>query len=244
MAFHHRAAWCAAALAAGALVWTSVPAHAQATTSEVSRIQDSTSVLSDIATGPDQGIPQYLLDRAEGIVVIPDLVRGGFVVGANHGRGVISVHDRTAHTWSQPAFVEMTGGSIGWQIGVESVDLVLVLMNKDGVNSLLQDRFTIGGTASVAAGPVGRSAKAATDAQLSSEILAYSRAKGLFAGLTLEGAAVHADDSANRAFYGETSITTILSGPSNAPASGRSAVDGWTGLLQRLSVMPATTDRD
>jgi SH3 domain-containing YSC84-like protein 1 len=170
-------------------------------TDEAQRVQDSIAVLHDLTGSPDHGIPRHLLERSEAIVVIPALVKGGFVVGAKHGRGVMSARIE-GRGFSAPAFVTMTGGSIGWQIGVESVDLVLLVMNRQGVNDLLDDKFTVGGNASVAAGPVGRGADAATDAKLSSEILAYSRAAGLFAGASFEGAALHGDKDANQVFYG------------------------------------------
>jgi lipid-binding SYLF domain-containing protein len=171
-------------------------------TDEIERVQNSIGVLHDLTSSPDKAIPRHLLERSEAVVVIPSLVKGGFVVGAKHGRGIISARVTAGRAWSSPAFVTMTGGTIGWQIGIESVDLVLLVMNRKGVEDLLEDRFTVGGTASLAAGPVGRSADATTDAKLSSEILAYSRASGLFAGATLDGAALHGDKDANEAFYG------------------------------------------
>ena len=165
-------------------------------------VRESLDVLAQINNVPEDGIPTYLLERAEAIVVIPSLVKGGFIVGAEHGTGLISVRNRAANSWSAPAFVKMTGGSIGWQIGAQSVDLVLLVMNKGGVDDLLSDKFKLGGSASVTAGPVGRAASASTDAKMSAQILAYSRAKGLFAGVTLDGASIHADDGNNEAVYG------------------------------------------
>jgi lipid-binding SYLF domain-containing protein len=169
---------------------------------EIERIQNSLTVLRDLTTTPDNSIPKGLLQNAEAIVVIPSLVKGGFIVGAKHGKGVLSVRD-DARRWSSPAFIKMTGGSIGWQIGVESVDLVLLVMNRGGINDLLSDKFTLGGNMSVAAGPVGRNADAATDVKMGSQILAYSRAKGLFAGASLEGASLTGDKDSNEAFYGK-----------------------------------------
>jgi lipid-binding SYLF domain-containing protein len=170
-------------------------------TEEEERIQNSIQVLRDLTATPDKAIPRHLLERADAIVVIPTLIKGGFIFGAKHGRGVMSVRHAQDRAWSDPGFVAMTGGSIGWQIGVQSVDLVFLVMNRKGVDDLLADRFTIGGAASVAAGPVGRSADAATDAKVASQILAYSRASGLFAGATLEGASLRADKDAINAFY-------------------------------------------
>jgi lipid-binding SYLF domain-containing protein len=193
----------AAIAAAPAYAQTDAPRPEAPRSDEVQRIHDSIEVLNELTATPDNNIPAYLLERAEAIVIIPSLVKGGFIVGAKHGKGVVSVRDRAKGTWSAPAFVNMTGGSIGWQIGAESVDLVLLVMNKEGVNQLFEDRFTLGGSVSLTAGPVGRSADANTNAQLNAQILAYSRAKGLFAGASLEGAALHEDDDANEDFYGE-----------------------------------------
>ena len=203
---------------------------------EVERVQNSIAVLHDLTATPDKAIPQHLLDRAEAIVVVPTLVKGGFVVGAKHGRGVMSVRRQdNSRAWSDPAFVTMTGGSIGWQVGVETVDLVLLVMNRKGVDDLLADKFTLGGEASVAAGPVGRTANAETDAKLSSQILAYSRTNGLFAGATLEGASLKSDHDSNKAFYGEPidakTITTASHEPAKAPAMART----WRETLRNLA---------
>lgn len=168
---------------------------------QVDRINDSIQVLNDLTEQPDVRIPQYLLERAEAIVVIPDMIRGGFIVGAKHGKGILSVRDRRNDRWSSPAFVKMTGGSVGWQIGAQQVDLVLLVMNQSGVRKLIDNKFTLGGDVSATAGPVGRSASASTDISLESEILTYSRAKGLFAGATFEGVSLRADDDANHDFY-------------------------------------------
>ena len=213
---------------------------AQDASEEVDRIQKSIGVLRELTSTPDDAIPQYLLERAEAVVVIPSLVRGGFVIGAKHGKGIISVRDRASHTWSPPAFMNMTGGSIGWQIGAESVDVVLLVMNKDGVEDLLQDRFTLGGNLSVAAGPVGRSASAATNAQVSSQILAYSRSKGLFAGATLEGAALHEDKDSNRAFYGTALTARSILAERAALTTTPAAAAAWIDTLQRLTMPKGT----
>jgi lipid-binding SYLF domain-containing protein len=189
---------CTAALVA-LTVLTASPAGAQ--TSEEKRITDSGAVLETLVRAPDQGIPAHILERAEAIVVIPSLVKGGFIIGAQHGRGVMSMRNRETNTWSAPGFVALTGGSIGWQIGLQAVDLVLLVMNKEGVKDLLDNEFKLGANASVAAGPVGRQGEASTDASLSAQILAYSRAKGLFAGLSLEGASLRVDRDANKDFY-------------------------------------------
>ena len=224
---------------AGILLW-SFTARAQVTTpstDEMKRLDSSMDVLHALVGAEDNGIPRHLLTRAEAIVVIPSLIKGGFVIGAKHGKGVISVRDRASDTWSDPAFINMTGGNIGWQIGVESIDLVLLVMNRDGVEKLLEDRFTLGGNLSVAGGPVGRSGDAATNAQFAAQILAYSRARGLFAGATLEGAALHADSDSNRAFYGRSDPRDIvMAEPSpTAPA----AALAWRNGLKRVVNSPA-----
>jgi lipid-binding SYLF domain-containing protein len=208
------------------------PATSSPATDEAKLINDSIEVLQELTGGPDRQIPEHLLARAEAIVVIPSLIKGGFIVGAKHGKGIVSTFDRTANTWSNPAFVNMTGGSIGWQIGVEAVDLVLLVMNRNGVDELLEDRFTLGGNLSISAGPVGRTGAAATDAQFSAQILAYSRSKGLFAGATLEGAALHSDNDSNEALYNQESLRDVLKatpGPSAPAAAGT-----WRSTMKRL----------
>jgi lipid-binding SYLF domain-containing protein len=221
---------------AAASTTTGAALSAPAGPDEAERIQDSLKVLRQLTATPEDRIPEHLLERAEAIVVIPSLVKGGFIVGAKHGKGVLAVRDRAAGTWSAPAFVKMTGGSIGWQIGLESVDLVLLVMNADGVEELLEDKFTLGGSASVAAGPLGRQADAATNPQFSSQILAYSRAKGLFAGATLEGASLRADDDANRDFYGaERELKQVAR---HVPATMPDAAMTWRTTLNLVTGTP------
>src|SRR5262245_25887106 len=166
------------------------------------RVRKSIEVLNELTTAGDNSIPDYVLHRAEAVVVIPSFTRGGLLVGAEHGKGILSVRDRRTNTWSPPTFVQMTGGTFGPQIGVESTDLVLLVMNRGAVDQLLQDKFTFGGSASIAAGPVGRSARAGTEPHFESQILAYSRTKGLFAGATLNGTVLKTDESAIEDFYG------------------------------------------
>ena len=215
----------------------SVPAASTAQSNEEKRVTDSSAVLETLVRAPDQNIPQHILERAEAIVVIPSLVKGGFIIGAQHGRGVMSVRNRDSNTWSAPGFVALTGGSIGWQIGVQSVDLVLLVMNKEGVKDLLDNEFKLGANASVAAGPVGRQGEASTDASLSAQILAYSRAKGLFAGLSLEGASLRVDNDANKDFY-RTSVSTdeMVRGIARTTPLGSQ----WTSTLERLIPAGAT----
>jgi lipid-binding SYLF domain-containing protein len=211
--------------------WAQTPATSEAS-DEARLVTESIEVLQELTRGPDQQIPEALIARAEAIVVIPSLIKGGFVVGAKHGKGVISTYDRTTNTWSNPGFVNVTGGSIGWQIGVEAVDLVLLVMNRGGVDELLEDRFTLGGNLSVAAGPVGRTGAAATDAQFSAQILAYSRSKGLFAGATLEGAALHSDDDSNKALYGQESLRAVLN--AKPAPTAPTAAGTWRSTMKSL----------
>lgn len=187
---------------------------------DVDRLQKSTEVLHQIMATPDKGIPEEVLDNAKCVAVVPHLIKGGFVFGAKHGRGVATC--RTAHGWSAPSFFTVTGGSWGAQIGVEGVDLVMLVMNDKGMQQLLNSKFQIGGEASAAAGPVGRHASADTDWKLNTEILTYSRSKGAFAGVTLEGAGISQDDDAIREMYGKDyTPRQILSGTVPAPASAR-----------------------
>src|SRR5207249_2234003 len=153
---------------------------------EVNQSAKAAKVFNEVMNTPDKEIPRSVLDSAECVGVFPDVIKAGFIVGGRGGRGVISC--RTANGWSAPAYFKLGGGSFGLQIGAESTDFVLLFMNKDAVNSLLKSKFTLGADASVAAGPVGREAGAATDAKLNAQILSYSRSKGLFAGIELSGA--------------------------------------------------------
>jgi len=164
------------------------------------RLENAAKVLHEIMAAPDSGIPEEVLDHAKCIAVVPHMVKGGFIVGAEQGRGVATC--RTAHGWSAPAFFVITGGSWGLQIGIEGVDLVMVIQNDKGMQQLLSSKFQLGGNASAAAGPVGRHASANTDWKLDAEVLTYSRAKGVFAGLDLSGAAIRQDNDAMKAVYG------------------------------------------
>ena len=164
------------------------------------RVQGAADVLSDIQAAPDQGIPEEVLGSAECVAVVPSMLNGGFIVGARYGRGVASC--RTPKGWSAPAFFVMEGGSFGFQIGGQAVDLVMLIMNQDGMRKLLSSQFKLGGDASVAAGPVGRTAAADTDWKLRAQILSYSRARGIFAGVALDGAVVRQDKDSTREFYG------------------------------------------
>jgi lipid-binding SYLF domain-containing protein len=185
----------------------------------VDRMQKSVEVLQSIMSTPDKGIPEDVLNGAKCIVVVPNLIKGGFIIGGKHGRGVASC--RTPDGWSAPAFVSVGGGSWGLQIGVEGVDLVMLVMNDRGLQHLLSSKFELTGEGSVAAGPVGRQTSAGTDILLNTEVLTYARSKGVFAGLTLEGAVVEQDNSSTRAIYGHNMrFRSILSGRVPTPASG------------------------
>jgi lipid-binding SYLF domain-containing protein len=183
------------------------------------RLKGASDVLNEIESAPDQGIPEEVLGSAECVAVVPSMLKGGFIVGARYGRGVASC--RTTKGWSAPAFFTVKGGSFGLQIGGQAVDLVMLVMNKDGMKNLLSSQFKLGADASVAAGPVGRHAAADTDWKLKAQVLSYSRARGIFAGLELSGAAVGQDKDSTREFYGRmvpfsTSLTGTIDAPQNA----------------------------
>jgi len=184
---------------------------------EVKRIRASADVLDEIMAAPDKGIPQEIMESAVCVGVVPALKKGGFIFGAEYGKGVATC--RTADGWSAPAPFKVVGGSWGLQIGGEGVDLVMLVMNKNGMEKLLSSKFKLGADASVAAGPVGRHAEGETDWKLRAEVLTYSRARGLFAGLTLNGAVIEQDGDATRAFYGrDASFRAILQGSVSAPS--------------------------
>jgi len=204
---------------AGALVLTSVNVWAASGREDsVERLQAAADVLHSIQEAPDHGIPNSVFDDTKCIIVVPHLIKGGFVFGAKHGRGVATC--RTPEGWSAPAFVSIGGGSWGLQIGVEEVDLVMLVMNDRGVQHLLSSKFELSGEGAVAAGPVGRQAVAGTDWKMNTEILSYSRTKGVFAGLTLEGAVVEQDNDSTFAIYDhEPTFRHVLSGSVAVPAS-------------------------
>lgn len=177
------------------------------------KVRQAADVAKEIVELPEQGIPSVLLKNAYGIAVIPGVIKVGFVVGGRYGTGVLMVRS-DGGGWSNPVFVSLTGGSVGWQIGAESTDVVLVFKSRRSIDGIMKGKFTLGADAAVAAGPVGRSAEAATDVKLKSEIYSYSRSRGLFAGLSLEGAALQINDDADEAFYGKKEVTPqeIISG--------------------------------
>ncbi|MFZ0298098.1 MAG: lipid-binding SYLF domain-containing protein [Candidatus Sulfotelmatobacter sp.] len=196
----------------------SVAADDQGTASKASdRVQAAADVLNEIQEAPDKGIPQEVLGSAECVAVVPSMLKGGFIVGAKYGRGLASC--RTPTGWSAPAFFVVTGGSFGFQIGGQAVDLVMLIMNKDGMKHLLSSEFALGADASVAAGPVGRHAEGNTDWKMRAEVLTYSRARGLFAGVSLNGAVIKQDKDSTREFYGRmVPFRTSLIGEIPPPA--------------------------
>src|SRR5271156_3422254 len=208
----------------------------------VERMQKSVDVLHAIMSTPDKGIPEEVLSGAKCILVVPDLVKGGFIFGAKHGRGVASC--RTSDGWSAPAFVSVGGGSWGLQIGVEGVDLVMLVMNDQGFQHLLSSKFALTGEGSVAAGPVGRHASAGTDWKMNTEMLTYSRSKGVFAGLTLEGAVVEQDNDSTHAIYGKhMTFRDILSGKVSTPASADAFLRAVSEAGQQAKVAEAREDK-
>jgi lipid-binding SYLF domain-containing protein len=207
---------------------------ALAQTDQADRVREATTVFGEIMAAEDKAIPASVLGKAEAIAVFPSTLKGGFIFGAHRGRGVISARAAGSRRWTTPAFLTVTGGSFGAQIGGQAVDIVLVIMNRRGLEQLLQNEFKIGADASVAAGPVGRYAEASTDVQLRAEILSYSRSRGLFAGITLQGSTVSEDADSNEAFYGRRLRTRqiLLDGEASAPRS-TDVVGQWIDGLNR-----------
>jgi SH3 domain-containing YSC84-like protein 1 len=187
---------------------------------DVARTQKAAQVLKEVMDAPDKGIPHDLLETAKCIAIIPGDKKFAFIFGGSYGRGVATC--RTGHGWSAPMFIAIDGGSVGYQIGGSSTDIILLFMNDRALHSLLSDKFKLGADASVAAGPVGRDAAASTDLKLNAEILSYSRTKGVFAGVSLDGAVVQVDESGDQALYGDNVGTHgILDGEVRIPASAR-----------------------
>jgi lipid-binding SYLF domain-containing protein len=186
-------------LAAGSLAGSDSPAN------EIKRVEDATRVLGEMMKESDKGIPQKLLEKSAGIAIIPDVIKAAYIIGGRHGYGVLLVRGKDG-VWSDPSFIGLTGGSIGWQIGVESADVILVFRTPRSIENITRGKFTLGADAGVSAGPLGRSAEASTDAELKAEIYAYSRSRGLYAGLSLQGASLYVDAKANQNFYGQRGI--------------------------------------
>ncbi len=181
---------------------TAIPAMSQERKDELLRLQRATQVFNEIMRTPDKGIPNDLLDKAECVAIVPGLKKGGLGIGGRYGKGVVMCR-QPGRKWSAPSFLTIEGGSVGLQIGFQQIDLVMLVMNREGMEKLVGDKFTVGADASAAAGPVGRQASAETNIRLDAQILTYSRAKGLFAGVTVNGAIVKQDKDDNRDFYGK-----------------------------------------
>jgi lipid-binding SYLF domain-containing protein len=205
-------------LGAASAAWSETREEAQ------NRLDNAATVLHEVLGAPDKGIPEEVFEHAKCVAVVPRMIKAGLVFGGENGRGVATC--RTANGWSAPAFFAITGGSWGLQIGVEGVDLVMIIQNDRGMQQLLSSKFELGADASAAAGPVGRHASADTDWKLNTEILTYSRARGAFAGLTLTGASIRRDDDSMVAFYGpNVSSRKVLKGEVKAPAAADAFID-------------------
>ena len=221
----------------GTLAWAG-----SAREDSVDRLDRSVNVIHAIMSTPDKGIPEEVLSGSKCIVVVPDLIKGGFVFGGKHGRGVATC--RTPEGWSAPAFISVGGGSWGLQIGIEDIDLVMLVMNDRGLQHLLSSKFELTGEGSVAAGPVGRHASAGTDWKMNTEVLTYSRSKGVFAGLTLEGAVVEQDNDSTHAIYGKRmSFRNILSGKATTPHSADAFLKAVTDAGQQAHVAELKEDK-
>jgi lipid-binding SYLF domain-containing protein len=217
-------------------VLAAAPAAAQS--DQADRVREAGVILSEIMAASDSSIPTAILEKAEAIAVFPSTIKGAFIVGAQRGRGVISVRDASGN-WSMPAFLTLRGGSFGLQIGGQAVDIVLVVTNRRGVENLLMNQFEIGGEASATAGPVGRDISASTDVQMRAQMLSYSRSRGLFAGVSIKGAAIRQDQDGNQEFYGSRFRTRdiVLDGKATKPQSAE-AVSQWQGTLAKYAARP------
>lgn len=223
--------WKRVLLVATLVSFASLPMIASDREDDVNRTHKAAQVFKEVMNAPDQGIPQDLLASAKCIAIIPGDVKFAFVFGGSYGRGLATC--RTGHGWSAPIFVAIDGGSVGYQIGGSSTDIIMLFMNDHALQSLLSDKFKLGADASVAAGPVGRNATAGTDLKLNAEILSYSRAKGIFAGVSLDGAVMQADKSGDKAMYGhDVDRHDILNGHVGVPPSARGLLSEISGYVQ------------
>ncbi len=214
---------------------------ASAATKEERRVLDATDVIDQLLRIPEQSIPPALLSRAYGVAVVPHVLKIGFGIGAHRGKGILVVRQEDG-SWSNPAFITLTGGSFGFQIGAQSTDLILVFKTRKGIDGIENGKLTLGADASIAAGPVGRQTSVSTDITFKSEVYSYSRSRGLFAGIALEGAGVTMDRKANAAFYGSTQITPehIFSSSGNAaPPMANQFVQVLTAQTRRLPMQPS-----
>ena len=213
---------------------------ATAASKEEQRVSDATDVLDQLLQIPEKSIPPSLLARAYAVAVIPNAIKAGLIFGARRGKGIIVVR-QDDETWSNPAFVTLTAGSVGWQAGVESSDIILVFKTRKGVTDISNGKLTLGAEASVAAGPVGRNASIATDVQFEAEVMSYSRSRGLFVGVALDGTGVTMDRKANTAFYGSAEMSPdaiFESSPNIAPDIANSFVQLLTAQTSRLPTAP------
>jgi lipid-binding SYLF domain-containing protein len=200
---------------------------------EVKRVTEAATVLDEIMSAADKSVPRAIMEKAEGIAVFPSMLKGGLVFGAQHGRGILSVRDKKNGGWSAPAFLTINGGSFGMQIGAQAIDLVLVINGQRGLEQLVKNQFKIGADAAATAGPVGRDASASTDIQMRAQILSYSRSRGLFAGVTLNGSTIRQDRDANERFYGEGYRTgqIVFDGMGGSP----DAANEWKATLAKYA---------
>jgi len=211
------------------------PLRAQKSDEELKRVNEALGVLDEIMAAADQAVPRSVMEKAVGIAVFPSLLKGGLGIGGQHGRGILSVRDTKNGGWSNPAFLTINGGSIGAQIGVQAIDLVLIINNQRGLEQLVKNEFKVGADASVAAGPVGRDASASTDIQMRAQILSYSRSRGLFAGATLNGSTIKEDRDANERFYTIGYRTGQIVFDGMGKATNPAAVDRWKETLARYA---------
>jgi lipid-binding SYLF domain-containing protein len=229
--------WAIALSAVLALAAAATPALADARAEKAKastdmRLTAAEQVFQEIMATPDKSIPQSLLDKAQCVVVVPGLKKGAFIVGGEYGKGFFSCRNANGQGWTAPGAVTVAGGSFGFQIGGEETDVVMLIMNKRGEDRLLSSQFTIGADASAAAGPVGRSTSANTDAYMTAEILSWSRSRGVFAGVSLQGATVKENMGDNRALYGKTVTNReVIQGGATAPTSAR----GFVNMLEKYS---------
>lgn len=227
-------------IAAAALAALLLTPTTEAASREEKRVGDAADVLEQLMRIPEKSVPPALLSRAYAVAVIPNVVKAAFGLGARRGKGIIVVR-QDDNSWSNPAFITITGGSVGWQVGAQSTDVVLVFKTRKGVDGIENGRLTLGADASVAAGPLGRQTGVATDIQFNSEVYSYSRSRGLFAGVALEGAGVMMDRKANAAFYAASDMTPeriFVSSPNIAPDIANTFVQILTAQTSRLPTQP------
>jgi len=223
--------WTAAAAAVCHCTFLHAQPRAQKDSDEAKRVRDAATIFGEIMAAEDKSIPSAILGKATGIAIFPSTIKAGLVIGGMRGRGILS--GRTADGWSSPAFLTLTGGSFGLQIGGESADIILVINGDRGLQNLVSNQFKIGTDAALAAGPVGRDAQASTDIQLRAQILSYSRARGLFAGVTINGSTIRQDMDANQRFYGKrlTTRQVVFEGQAGAPEE----VGEWRAALAKYA---------